>query len=86
MITNLFKNLYQETGYIFRLDDIAPNMNWEMMKKVKNLFNKYSKIKKLTICITISYILIEITSISYTTKIKINATTNAYIPVVSEIA
>tara|TARA_Y100000590_G_C15480078_1_gene923624 strand:- start:105 stop:842 length:738 start_codon:yes stop_codon:yes gene_type:complete len=31
-----------KTGYIFRLDDIAPNMNWEMMLKVKKLFNKYN--------------------------------------------
>ena len=42
MIANLLKNLSQETGYVFRLDDIAPNMNWEMMKRVKNLFNKYN--------------------------------------------
>ena len=31
-----------KTGYIFRLDDIAPNMNWEMMEKVKTLFNTYN--------------------------------------------
>jgi len=31
-----------KTGYIFRLDDIAPNMNWEMMERVKKLFNMYN--------------------------------------------
>ena len=38
----LFKKLPRKTGFIFRLDDIAPNMNWEMMNRVKNLFNKYN--------------------------------------------
>ena len=40
MIVDFFNNLKQKTGYIFRLDDIAPNMNWEMMKRVKKLFNE----------------------------------------------
>ncbi len=31
-----------KTAYIFRLDDIAPNMKWDMMKRVKNLFDKYN--------------------------------------------
>ena len=31
-----------KTNYIFRLDDIAPNMNWDMMSKVKKLFNDYN--------------------------------------------
>ena len=30
-----------KTGFLFRLDDIAPNMRWEMMHKVKRLFNTY---------------------------------------------
>ena len=42
MITSLLKNLSQETGYVFRLDDIAPNMNWKMMERVKKLFNDYN--------------------------------------------
>ena len=31
-----------KTNYIFRLDDIAPNMNWDMMSKVKKLFNDHN--------------------------------------------
>ena len=27
---------------IIRLDDIAPNMNWDMMKRTKDLFKKYN--------------------------------------------
>ena len=42
MIKNFFKNASQKTGFIFRLDDIAPNMQWEMMDKVKKLFNTYN--------------------------------------------
>jgi len=39
---NKFKNfLSQNTGYIIRLDDIAENMNWDMMEKVTNLFDKF---------------------------------------------
>ena len=41
-MNNFFKNLTQKTGYIFRLDDIAPNMKWQMMSRVKNLFNNYN--------------------------------------------
>ena len=36
------KSLYQRTGYVFRLDDIAPNMRWDIMDKVKILFDKYN--------------------------------------------
>ena len=43
---NLFENLYQETGYIFRLDDIAPNMRWDVMNRVKILFDEY-KVKPI---------------------------------------
>ena len=43
---NLFKNLRYKNRYIFRLDDIAPNMNWQMMSRVKILFNDY-KIKPI---------------------------------------
>lgn len=42
MFKNLLKNLNQKAGYVFRLDDIAPNMRWEIMDKVKILFNKYN--------------------------------------------
>ena len=30
---------------IIRLDDIAPNMNWDMMKRTKDLFKKYKILK-----------------------------------------
>ncbi|MDP2638651.1 MAG: DUF2334 domain-containing protein [Candidatus Azambacteria bacterium] len=33
-------------NYFFRLDDIAPNMNWDNFLKIKEIFNKY-KIKPL---------------------------------------
>ena len=38
MIQNNFKN----TGILIRFDDIAPNMNWEMMDKCQNLLNAYN--------------------------------------------
>ena len=39
---NKFKNfLSANTGLIIRLDDIAENMNWTMMEKVTNLFDKF---------------------------------------------
>ena len=38
---NLNNNVLK-CSLILRLDDIAPNMNWKMMNKVKNLFNKYN--------------------------------------------
>ena len=41
-MNNFFENLTQKTGYIFRLDDIAPNMNWQMWSRVKKLFNQYN--------------------------------------------
>ena len=41
MINIFTKAFNQKTAYIFRLDDIAPNMNWDMMEKVSKLFNKY---------------------------------------------
>ncbi len=42
----MFLNLFQKKALIFRLDDIAPNMSWQMMERVKNLFNKY-KVKPI---------------------------------------
>tara|TARA_B100000029_G_scaffold10206_1_gene11140 strand:- start:1298 stop:2050 length:753 start_codon:yes stop_codon:yes gene_type:complete len=35
------KNIFK-CRMIIRLDDIAPNMNWKMMSKVKDLFKKYN--------------------------------------------
>ena len=42
MKKKFFKNLSQKTAFVFRLDDVAPNMRWEMMDKVKKLFNTYN--------------------------------------------
>ncbi len=36
---NLFKN---NTGLLIRFDDIAPNMNWQLMNKCEELFLKYN--------------------------------------------
>ena len=36
MITN---NTNTNTGILIRFDDIAPNMNWEMMDKCQDLLN-----------------------------------------------
>ena len=41
-MNNFFGNLIQKTGYIFRLDDIAPNMNWQMLSRVQKLFHQYN--------------------------------------------
>ena len=57
-MNNFFKNLTQKTGYIFRLDDIAPNMKWQMMSRVKNLFNNYN-IKPNTRCYSIRHTIIH---------------------------
>ena len=29
------------TGYLIRLDDIAENMDWDMMERASNLFDKF---------------------------------------------
>jgi len=37
-----FRNYISEnTGFVIRLDDIAENMNWEMMEKATSLFDKF---------------------------------------------
>ena len=41
-MNNFFEHLTQKTGYIFRLDDITPNMNWQMLGRVKKLFNHHN--------------------------------------------
>ncbi len=38
----ILKNLKENTGILIRFDDIAPNMNWEMMEKCEKLLNQYS--------------------------------------------
>ena len=42
------KYISDNTGFLIRLDDIAENMNWDMMQKVSDLFDKY-QIKQSTI-------------------------------------
>ena len=38
-----FKNFINEnTGFLIRLDDIAENMNWDMMEKATTLFDKFA--------------------------------------------
>lgn len=42
MIFNKFSKAFKgNTGILIRFDDIAPNMNWEMMDKCENLLNKF---------------------------------------------
>ena len=35
------------TRYILRLDDIAPNMNWDRYFALKTLFDRYRILKRL---------------------------------------
>ena len=44
MFNKIKKHISDNTGFLIRLDDIAENMNWDMMEKVTNLFDKF-KIK-----------------------------------------
>ena len=42
MMINKIKNyIKKNTGILIRLDDIAENMNWDLMEKSELLFNKY---------------------------------------------
>lgn len=38
----VFNNFKINTGILIRFDDIAPNMNWEMMDKCQNLLNDFN--------------------------------------------
>ena len=42
MINFVKKYLSENTGILIRLDDIAENMNWPLMKKCELLFDKYN--------------------------------------------
>jgi len=42
MIKKNFRKNLVKCNLILRLDDIAPNMNWELLFKTKKLFNKYN--------------------------------------------
>ncbi len=42
MFKKINNYLSNHTGILIRIDDIAENMNWELMEKCEKLFNKYS--------------------------------------------
>ena len=42
MINYFKKFVNNNTGILIRLDDIAENMNWELMAKCEELFDKYN--------------------------------------------
>ena len=41
MFNKIKKYISDNTGFLFRLDDIAENMNWDMMDQTTNLFDKF---------------------------------------------
>ena len=44
MFTKIKKYISDNTGILIRLDDIAENMNWDLMEKAEKLFDRF-KIK-----------------------------------------
>jgi len=42
MLNKIKKYLSDNTGYLIRLDDIAENMNWNMMDQTTSLFDKFN--------------------------------------------
>ena len=41
MLNSIKKTTTKYTGLLIRMDDIAENMNWDMMEHATNLFNKF---------------------------------------------
>ena len=41
MLKRIKKYISDNTGFLIRLDDIAENMNWDMMEHAANLFDKF---------------------------------------------
>ena len=41
MLSKIKNYIAENTGILIRLDDIAENMNWNLMKKSELLFEKY---------------------------------------------
>ena len=41
MFNKIKKYISDNTGFLFRLDDIAENMNWDMMEQTTSLFDKF---------------------------------------------
>ena len=44
MFSKIKNYIAENTGILIRIDDIAENMNWNLMKKSEQLFDEY-KIK-----------------------------------------
>ena len=42
MLVKIKNYLSNNTGILIRLDDIAENMNWELMDRSETLFNKFN--------------------------------------------
>ena len=42
MLSKIKNYITDNTGFLIRLDDIAENMNWDLMKKTELLFEKYA--------------------------------------------
>ena len=42
MFSKIKNYISKNTGILIRLDDIAENMNWDLMKKSELLFDKYN--------------------------------------------
>ena len=42
MFSKIKNCITENTGILIRLDDIAENMNWDLMEKIELLFEKYS--------------------------------------------
>ncbi len=42
MLVKIKNYLSNNTGILIRLDDIAENMNWELMDKCEELFDNYN--------------------------------------------
>ena len=42
MLSKIKNYVAKNTGILIRLDDIAENMNWDLMEKSELLFEKYS--------------------------------------------
>ena len=41
MLNKIRNYISDNTKFLIRLDDIAENMNWDMMQKISILFDKY---------------------------------------------
>ena len=42
MLSKIKKYITDNTGILIRIDDVAENMNWDLMRKTELLFEKYS--------------------------------------------